>query len=309
MPNNIDMGGFMAVGGPLFPLAAPGFVTQLNNQALQRSVSLGITYPFTGFLTANTPDSTFSGGNARGAQAVDWQTNRAQASQIASGICSVLAGGVNNISGGSRSTVGGGDGNNASAAYSTIAGGVGNAAQGQSSGVLSGEGNVASGTNAWIGGGSYATTRGLTGAYAQASVRRSASGDNQRIGQIVGVTTTGATTITLTATRAAVVSTNVMVLPNNSSLSGIVVGTARDSSGNCATWIRAFRVTRGANAASTAVAWDVDLVTPSIDAALSTATFVTAADTTQGAAVWQFTGVAATTIDALAEPLSLQIVR
>ena len=91
------------------------------------------------------------------------------------------------------------------------------------------------------------------GDQAYASGQRSSRGDCQIIGQPVGATTTNTTTTTLTADRGTVSSSNVLVLPNNSSLTGLVQISARDSSGNCASWLLFCRVSRGANAASTAV--------------------------------------------------------
>ena len=158
-------------------------------------------------------------------------------------------------------------------------------------------------------GGFYSQTRDLFGAYAYASTRRAADGDNQHIGQVTGITTTGNTPTKLTADRGAVSSTNIMVLPNNSSYSGIWMIHARDSAGNGATWWRAFRGKRDANAASTAVSYDADLIAPSIDAGLAGVTAAIVADTTQGGLAVEFTGLAATTIDINAEPFALQIVR
>ena len=124
----------------------------------------------------------------------------------------------------------------------------------------------------------------------------------------MGTTTTNTTTTTLTADRGTVSSSNVLVLPNNSSLTGLVQISARDSSGNCASWLLFCRVSRGANAASTAVDFQTT-VASDLSAALSTATAVIAANTTQGALTVSVTGVAATTIDWIADPSCLQLVR
>jgi hypothetical protein len=59
----------------------------------------------TGALQAQLTDSTATGGNARGANAVDWQTTRGGASQVASATASVLAGGFANTVGGVYSGV------------------------------------------------------------------------------------------------------------------------------------------------------------------------------------------------------------
>ena len=70
-------------------------------------------------------------GNARGDDAVDLQTFRSLATNVASGNVSVIAGGDSNTASGTGATVGGGGGNEASgASWPTVAGGQGNVASG-----------------------------------------------------------------------------------------------------------------------------------------------------------------------------------
>jgi len=92
----------------------------------------------TGALQAQVADSTTTGGNARGARAVDWQTERTAASQVASGTNAVLSGGYANTS---------------SNAYTTVAGGVGNSASGFGAATLSGNNNSCSNVYAVVTGG------------------------------------------------------------------------------------------------------------------------------------------------------------
>ncbi|HBE87560.1 MAG TPA: hypothetical protein DDW67_00255 [Elusimicrobia bacterium] len=124
-------------------------------------------------------------GNARGDGAVDLQTVRSAAGQVASGSYSVLSGGFrntsasiysfvgggyqnssngtasvvgggwSNIASGLRSAVLGGEGNSASDYYSTISGGQNNAVSGYASLVSGGIFNVVSGSNSAVGGGRY----------------------------------------------------------------------------------------------------------------------------------------------------------
>jgi hypothetical protein len=61
----------------------------------------------TGAITADIPDGTATGGNARGANAVDLQSSRSLSSQVASGVNSTIIGGFNNISSGINSITGG----------------------------------------------------------------------------------------------------------------------------------------------------------------------------------------------------------
>jgi hypothetical protein len=92
----------------------------------------------TGALQAQQTDSTATGGNARGANAVDWQTTRNAASNVASGLASTISGGAANL---------------ATAQYSNVSGGVGNTASGYIAGVGSGYINTSGGYYAYIGGG------------------------------------------------------------------------------------------------------------------------------------------------------------
>ena len=60
----------------------------------------------TGANTAQTPDGTTAGGNARGNYATDWQKNRSQAAHVASGIGSTILGGIQNTASGNYSIAG-----------------------------------------------------------------------------------------------------------------------------------------------------------------------------------------------------------
>ena len=108
----------------------------------------------TGAVLAQRSDSTATGGNKRGANAVDLQTSRAAAANVASGLSSVIVGGASNTtssqngvvvggSGNSATTgtnifIGGGSSNSASGAYSTISGGANNTLTGQYSAISGG---------------------------------------------------------------------------------------------------------------------------------------------------------------------------
>jgi len=62
----------------------------------------------TGALQAQKTDSTATGGNARGANAVDWQTSRSAANQVASGNYTFIGSGDGNTSAGYYNFIGGG---------------------------------------------------------------------------------------------------------------------------------------------------------------------------------------------------------
>jgi hypothetical protein len=97
----------------------------------------------TGALQAQQTDSTATGGNARGANAVDWSTARATAAQVASGQWSTISGGVSNT---------------VSATASNIGGGATNAVSNTYSGIFGGQNNTNTATYSFIGGGSSNTT-------------------------------------------------------------------------------------------------------------------------------------------------------
>jgi hypothetical protein len=109
----------------------------------------------TGALQAQKTDSTATGGNARGANAVDWQTYRTAATQVASAAYSVVAGGLVNSSTALASVISGGYGNSTSGAngYSAILGGYSNVASGAYATVAGGSTNTSAGWYNFIGGG------------------------------------------------------------------------------------------------------------------------------------------------------------
>jgi hypothetical protein len=83
----------------------------------------------TGALQAQLTDSTATGGNARGANAVDLQTGRDTAAKVADGTGCVIVGGYGNRSSGNYNFVGGGNSNSAVYSNGVIVGGVGNTSQ------------------------------------------------------------------------------------------------------------------------------------------------------------------------------------
>jgi hypothetical protein len=69
--------------------------------------NLAIVPNGTGAITASIPDGTTTGGNARGANAVDFQTTRNVSAQVASGANSTIVGGDKNTAFGQYSVAGG----------------------------------------------------------------------------------------------------------------------------------------------------------------------------------------------------------
>jgi hypothetical protein len=135
---------------------------------LQSDGSLYVQPAGTGALQAQATTSSATGGNARGANAVDWQTLRSAASQVASSAQTVISGGAyNTVTGGYGSIVGGtgnlvsgfasfvgsGSAVQSTGALSVAVGGDSNTAQGSNSAVVGGKSNSSAGYLNFIGGG------------------------------------------------------------------------------------------------------------------------------------------------------------
>ena len=189
----------------------------------------------TGALQAQKTDSTATGGNARGANAVDWQTSRSAASQVAGSSYSVIGGGQNNRSafGG---TVAGGTTNNAVGNFAFIGGGAGNTANLQDYCVVAGGNtNTAAGYYNFIGGGytnsgtsgSTVTTQATTiSVTAGTTFYLSATNANIKVGQyITGTGVTGQTYATSTVT------TGTPAVMNTSTISGTTLTVGSLASG------------------------------------------------------------------------------
>jgi hypothetical protein len=133
----------------------------LSAQGAGTNIPLALQPKGTGALQAQQTDSTTAGGNARGANAVDWQTLRDAATKVASGSYSIVGGGQRNTASGSYSQSLGGFNNASSAFESVIVGGQSNIASGQISFIGSGTSNTASGYGSNVVGGTSNTGAGL----------------------------------------------------------------------------------------------------------------------------------------------------
>jgi hypothetical protein len=155
----------------------------------------------TGALQAQQTDSTATGGNARGANAVDWQTTRASASQVASATASNISGGANNTNSGTYSFVGSGFQNRSLANGAGVVTGASNTASQQYALVGAGVSNTASGWFNFIGNGftnsgtsaSAVTTQSGT-MNATTAVTLSGSNANIKVGQYITGTSIAADT-------------------------------------------------------------------------------------------------------------------
>jgi len=244
-------------------------------------------------LVAQIPDNTATGGNARGANAVDLQTLRGSSAQVASGANSVVAGG---------------QGNTASFPNSTVGGGVGNSAVGSASTVAGGNGNTAATGAAWVPGGVGAVARGIH-AGAWSAGRFATDGDAQAGEYVLRRQTTDATPTRLTADAAAAGAANTVNLPNNSDYVCEITLTGRQNTagGGRFRLVQTVALSRDANAASTVIDTVVAAVTNTRGTVTGWAVAV-AADTTNGGLSITVTGAAATTINWVARIKTVEVV-
>jgi hypothetical protein len=236
----------------------------------------------TGALQAQQTTSSATGGNARGANAVDWQTSRTAATMVAS-------------------------------AQAVIAGGQNNTASGTASSALGGYTNLVNANYATAVGGSYGTTRGVIGLVSIPASNQplnvTTAGSTQSSMLVIGVQTTNATATALKSNTSAASATNQLVLPNGQTSTVSVytfralVSAHNTGTTDAAGWEIKGVISRGAAAANTALVGTpgvalLGATTGAITAGWGTVSNVAAvADTTNGALQIQVTGAASTTIN------------
>lgn len=301
-----------------------GFAAQIYAWG-DTNTGLALTPRGTGALTAHVPDLGTAGGNQRGSNAVDWQTSRSAATQvasagsstiaggqtntasaiastvgggstnIASGVTSTVAGGSTNTASGLNSTVPGGSTNTASASNATAGGGISNTASGVSATIAGGNSNTASGTDSWVPGGVQASDRGLFARGAWSAGQFATAGDAQAGEYVLRRQTTDATSSRLTGNAGVQSSTTTVNLPNNGTYlvrymvlarqTGGAAGTAGDSAG----WTFEVLFTRGAAAANTAFVGGTVQTSAAALAAIVTGTPFAPSYNIAAAAAWRLT--------------------
>jgi len=204
------IGGTTPAAGTFTTLTSSGTATLANSSTTYVTVTGDASYPMikatggtntplvlsplgTGALQAQKTDSTATGGNARGANAVDWQTSRATATQVASSSFSVIGGGANNTASTSNgTTIAGGRNNNSTAQDSFVGGGNANTASGLFSSSVGGANNVASGYYGFVGGGQTNSTSSNSAVTTQSgtmnattAVTLSGSNASIKVGQLI----------------------------------------------------------------------------------------------------------------------------
>lgn len=172
-----------------------GNTTQITSVVQAGTGSLALVPQGVGAITAQIPDGTTAGGNARGQYAVDFSMGRGAAGygiasgnysvafgygSLASGAYSIVMGNQNSATAQGSTSIGGGlgagQGVNATANFATAIGGVQNNAQGQYSGVFSGFVNTASSNYSTVLGGQSNTASTNTHATVVGGYSNTASG-------------------------------------------------------------------------------------------------------------------------------------
>jgi hypothetical protein len=112
------------------------------------NVSVSIVPKGVGAFMLQVPNAAAGGGNARGDSAVDLQSSRSAATQVASATRSVICGGGNNTASAQEACVLGGTGNNASGFQAAILGGRSNTASGDRA-IAAGDANTSNGVTSF----------------------------------------------------------------------------------------------------------------------------------------------------------------
>lgn len=309
------------------------YVDSLTAAGSTTNADIAIVPKGTGAILAAIPDNTATGGNKRGANAVDLQTYRTANDRVASGQYSTVVGGGNSrataqyaiaggntgIAGGASSTALQGGTTNANQAFAhgtNTASGAGSTALGGSGtygyNTASGEASFAGHNGTASGAGSFAFGEGVTanGVNSQAWGFRTISkniyastvigsghttaGDGQQLTVALTARTTGNTATTLTVRGLSAADTYILSLLNNSA--SRFKGTIigkKSGTTDVAAWDIDGLIVRGANAASTTLALG-NVTLVQNTPAWGTPTL--AADTTNGGLRVQVTGAAATNI-------------
>jgi len=158
----------------------------------------------TGALQAQQTTSSATGGNARGANAVDWQTaSRDLATRVASGTLAVIGGGQYNTASGSGSVVGGGQGNSGTNSGSVVLGGYQNSNSGNQASLVGGYNNTASGSWGAVLGGYLNTAAGFLNFIGGGFTNSGTSGSAVTT-QATSTITSGSTAVTLSSSNASI---------------------------------------------------------------------------------------------------------
>jgi hypothetical protein len=293
----------------------PTFVAAISGTSL--TLSQAASGSSTSTLSFFTPHGVVvGGGNNQATGAYSFiggggDAGTAANRNVASGDWSFVGGGAKNVASGPASVIAGGGflgtsifGNTASADTTFVGGGILNVASNSGAVIAGGWQNISNGILSTVGGGRYATARGISGVNVFSTTAPIA--DNWGVSQssllIIGRQTTDATATRLTSDTAAAGTTNQVIMPNNSAYffrGEVVAGVT--GGGNTKGWTIEGVIKRGANAASTTLVGTPTVTSSFADAGASTWVIAVTADTTNGGLAVTFTGQAATTIRTVAQ--------
>lgn len=171
------------------------YYNKLTPNSTQADVDFVVQPKGVGAFIAQLPDGTATGGNVRGANAVDLQTKRDANTRVASGAGAVISGGASNTASGNNALVSGGEYNTASGANASVGGGGYSTASGNNSFAVGG-GNTASATYSTVSGGGDASAF-LYGASAHGCGTFITKGDAQKLQLIARGTSSSASAFDL----------------------------------------------------------------------------------------------------------------
>jgi hypothetical protein len=191
IPRADSTGGYTAQGSDIViddaTTSTQNNVAIVNAHAGQTNSALVLSPKGTGALLAQKPNGAVSGGNARGANAVDLQTSRNAAAQVASGVGSVICGGINNTASNTQSVVCGGSGNSATGVYDVVNGGLGCSATGGYAAVAGGYLNSATGSMSFVGSGGLCSASAMRAVVAGGDINTSSGNFSAIIGGFYGL--------------------------------------------------------------------------------------------------------------------------
>lgn len=253
------------------------------------------------------PDSTTTGGNKRGAGAIDLQSGRSGAGQVASGP-GAIAIGQNNTSSGSQLSIAIGYSCVSSAAYSVSVGSNNTVSGNYSAGIgyfqsAAGNNAVAVGafnsanTESSMALGRFASAGAILGNHAFSNDRFSTTGDSQKTQLMLRRQSSDATPAAITSNQSAGGATNQKTLVDNSVVAFDGFVTARQgTTGDCAAWKFSGVIKRGSGAASTAIVGSVTLTAMGADAGAAAWAVSIVANATYGCLSVETTGETSKTI-------------
>jgi hypothetical protein len=274
---------------------------ELNYGSTQTATDLILQVPImynngvsigSGALSLQVPDGTAKCGNVRGTGAVDLQTARGSAIQVANGFYSIVTGGSSTASNYYAVSMGY---SNTASGYASVAIGYNNSASGSYSVALTYRSHTNNVSSKVVIGSSFS---GINGAY--------------QIGQLgLGAITTDATATLLKSDTNVVSASNMCALQNNNAMAFTIEVVARNTStGMTGRWETKGLIKRGSNASATALVGTptITLTNGDSEGWIVAGAIAIAADTTNGALTITATGAASTTIHWMAKILTTEVV-